>query len=235
MLPAANPKQSLCHDLAGGEPMPSHAPSVPVDQRWLGMDKRGLPYALIALVLLVVLTRVVPAVNAAIEWDDPVKAGDVIDLGGGIQFTPPVGWQLEDGVRVGAPVDNPVRPESARALLVNGNTEIAIVTGKWDGTADELLDQTDRLRNVSGATEDQSFKVTGDRTTFTTTSGIVGVAEPYTSATGDGTAYAFVVEPPGEGSIGIVINVGDASDSPSPTGQQARDAIASLTVQGANS
>jgi len=30
---------------------------VPVDQRWLGIDKRGIPYAVVAVALIVLLTR----------------------------------------------------------------------------------------------------------------------------------------------------------------------------------
>jgi hypothetical protein len=202
---------------------------VPVDQRWLGMDRRGIPYALVALGLIVVLTRVVPAIDGAIEWDNPARAGDVVDLGFGIRITPPTGWQIEDGILAGQ-ATFPVSAKSATAQFADGTTQITVRNGGWSGSANELLDQSDRISAVSGLAEDKAFTVTGPRTTFTTTSGIVGVAEPFSSPAGDGTIYGFVVEDAAGESIGVVVSVTDASDTPNGDAQQATDSVSSLTV-----
>jgi hypothetical protein len=203
---------------------------VPVDRRWLGMDKRGIPYAVVAVLLMVLLTRVVPAIDDAMTWSDPVRAGDVMDLGSGIRITPPVGWQVVEGVRVGAPIENPVSPGSARVAVVDGTTQIGVTGGAWDGTADDLLSQSNRIRVASDAGPDKLFKVTGDRYTFTTSSGIVGVAEPFTSESGDGTDYAFVVTDATGKQIGLVVSVRDSDATTTPDDQIVRDAVSSLTV-----
>ena len=208
----------------------SEHPTVPVDQRWLGMDKRGLPYALVALGLIALLTRIVPAINDAVAWDDPVEAGDVLDLGAGITLTPPVGWQVEDGVLTSSSGPVPVSSSSATALVVDGTTSISVTNGSWDGTPDELLDQKERIE-ANDPLDDRPFEVAGSRSTFSTASGIVGVSEPFTSAAGSGTNYAFVVEDADGGSIGTVITVVDASETPTSSTDEALAAVASLTVE----
>ena len=42
-----------------------------------------------------------PRVNAAIDWDDPVEAGDQLALTEDIVFTPTTGWNVESGFRLG--------------------------------------------------------------------------------------------------------------------------------------
>lgn len=94
-----------------------HHESVPVDQRWLGLDKRGVPYAVVAVALIFVLHWVVPAVDSATDWDNPTVAGDALDLGSGIRMTPPVGWQLEEGIRLGEEPLIPVRADGSSVTL----------------------------------------------------------------------------------------------------------------------
>jgi hypothetical protein len=58
------------------------------------------------LAVVIVLVGVIPAVNNAISWTNQTKAGDVIDMGGGITFAAPEGWTLTNGYRTtgtGAP------------------------------------------------------------------------------------------------------------------------------------
>lgn len=184
--------------------------TVPVDQRWLGLDKRALPYAIVAVILVVVLRGVLPVIDDAVDWDNPTVAGDVIDLGEGIRITPPVGWQLETGIRVGEDVATPVNPDNSSVLLADGGATVTMVGASWDGTPTELLDQYARLRGASDASEDEDFELTGDQQSFTTTSGLTGVSAPYRSATGTGTAYAFVVPDDTGSTIGIVISVSGA-------------------------
>jgi hypothetical protein len=79
---------------------------VPADRRWLGLDKRSLGPALFVLAVVIVLVGVIPAVNNAISWTNQTKAGDVIDMGGGITLAAPEGWTLTNGYRTtgtGAP------------------------------------------------------------------------------------------------------------------------------------
>ncbi len=207
-----------------------HSESVPVDQRWLGMDRRGIPYAAIAIALIIVLHWVVPAIDNATGWDDPTVAGDVLDLGSGIRITPPVGWQLEQGVRT---TDDPVVPVNADAsqlTLSNGATTISVTGAGWDGSADELMDQYEKVRETSDEEPDRLFAVDGARSSFTTPSGITGVQQAYQSATGDGRLFAVVVEDENGRQIGIVVAATASDESLGQSDSQIQDFVSSLTT-----
>ena len=208
----------------------AHPESVPVDQRWLGMDKRGIPYAVVAVVLMLALHWVVPAIDNATKWDNPTVAGDVIDLGSGIRITPPVGWQLEEGVRT---TDDPIVPVNADASVVtlsNGAVTISVAGANWDGTADELLDQYNKVRETSDEEPDRVFAVTGDRASFVTSAGVTGVQESYVSAGGDGRAFAFVVDDDQGGPIGVVVSATGADGSLGEFDSQIQAFVSSLTT-----
>jgi hypothetical protein len=208
----------------------AHPESVPVDQRWLGMDKRGIPYAIVAVALILALHWAVPAIDNATKWDNPTVAGDVIDLGSGIRITPPVGWQLEEGVRT---TDDPIVPVNADALKVtlsNGAVTVAVAGAKWDGTADQLLDQYNKVRETSDEKADQVFAVTGDRSSFVTSTGVTGVQEAYTSAGGDGRVFAFVVDDDSGRPIGIVVTATGTDGSLGEFDSQIQALVSSLTT-----
>jgi len=71
-----------------------HPPRGPVEHRVLGLDRRSVPYALTALFVRALWTVVAPGINAALPWDDPIRAGDTVRLSQTITFTPAVGWGL---------------------------------------------------------------------------------------------------------------------------------------------
>jgi hypothetical protein len=73
---------------------------VPVEHRVLGLDRRSFPFAFTVLAVFLVSTVVIPRINDAIEWDDPVRAGEQLALTDSISFTPTVGWEVESGYRV---------------------------------------------------------------------------------------------------------------------------------------
>jgi len=207
--------------------------TVPVDQRWLGMDRRGLPYAVVALVLIAVLHWVIPAIDDATAWDDPIVAGDVLDLGNGITVTPPVGWQLEDGILTSDEPTNPVDPTSpggVRADLATGTAALSVTGAGWDGTANELMDQYNRLREDSDEDADRVFAITGDRSSVTTASGVTGIEESFTSAGGDGRAFAFVLDDDSGTPIGVVIAASATDEAFGPADAEIDDVVSSLTM-----
>ena len=66
--------------------LPTAAPDwVPVDRRWLGLDKRTLKPAFFVLAVVIVFVGVVPAINNAISWTNQTTAGDVINMGDDIK------------------------------------------------------------------------------------------------------------------------------------------------------
>ena len=56
---------------------------------------------LVVIALVVVMAVVIPVINQEVAYDDPVKAGDVIELEGGVQFVPTPGWGIVSGLRSG--------------------------------------------------------------------------------------------------------------------------------------
>src|SRR6478735_9091978 len=80
---------------------PESKARVPVEHRFLGLDKRSFPYAFFVIAVFLVATVVIPRINDAIDWDDPVRAGEQLALTDTISFAPTTGWNVESGYRVG--------------------------------------------------------------------------------------------------------------------------------------
>ena len=54
---------------------------VPVDGRWLGLDRRTLVPALVVLAVAALMSIVLPAANKLTPYDDEVVEGDVVSIG----------------------------------------------------------------------------------------------------------------------------------------------------------
>src|SRR5262245_9135453 len=65
---------------------------VPVEHRWLGLDRRTLAPGLGVLLLALLWAVVLPAVNEAVPDDREVGAGTVLVASHGVTVVPPVGW-----------------------------------------------------------------------------------------------------------------------------------------------
>lgn len=162
---------------------------VPVEHRFLGLDKRSFPYALFVIAVFIIATVIVPRINEAIAWNDPVRAGEQFALSDNVLFTPSSGWNVESGFRVG-PDGNPTA-ETGSAVLINGGATFIVEVGKFDGSPAELLTQVEK---VTISTSDPSFSTASDPATITTRSGEVGVSQSYNSINGDGRIAAFVLD-----------------------------------------
>lgn len=163
----------------------THRHRVPAEHRVLGLDRRTWPPALFVVAVFIVLTIVVPRIDAAIGWDDPVLAGEQLALSDSVVFTPATGWDVEDGYRVG---DEGRR--SGDATVAGEGVTFQVSPDTFDGTPDQLLDQVEK---VTSRAVDPTFRVDGDRTTLSTATGETGIAQPYSSVTGDGLVAAFVL------------------------------------------
>ncbi len=168
---------------------------VPVERRWLGLDRRSLAPGLVVLAIAVVLVWIVPSVDQAVPGHGVVQAGDRLNLGDGLTVTPPAGWQLTGGILVGA---NTVQPGtgSPTASLTHDGVSAQIAVAPFTGDANALLDQINRNDSRSGNRPE--FTVDGNRAAVTAAGGIVGVVEDYTSTSGDGIIAAYTV-PDGRG------------------------------------
>ncbi|MGW6441698.1 hypothetical protein [Lentzea sp. NPDC055074] len=154
---------------------------VPVEHRFLGLDRRTFAPALGVLAVALLLLAGLPAVNALVPWHNEIPAGAVLDLGDGATAVPPAGWQLEAGMLTGT---GPVSPASLQAQLTTGGAAISLRGTAFTGTADAFLDQVRR-------SEGDAPGVDGSRGTVTTEAGLVGVAQASTSPNGDGLDVAF--------------------------------------------
>jgi hypothetical protein len=189
-------------DLQQSEDPRAPADWVPVEDRILGIDKRTIVPSLAVLVFVVLMAVVLPAVDESVAYDDPIVAGDVMDLvGGRLTFVPAPGWNRVDGSLVGEGAPEAV---GSASNVVTGDVSVAITTGAFDGTADELLDQ---INEVNGALQDpRGLGSAGPRQEVTTPGGLTGVAETFTGLDERGLAAAFVVDVDGT-SVGVEVVV----------------------------
>ena len=161
---------------------------VPLEHRGpLGLDRRSFPYGLFVIAVFLVSTVVLPRLDDALAWDDPVRAGEQLGLGEDLAITPPAGWNVEEGLRLGE--DNFGPPVGV--TVVGHGVTVDVVVGTFDGTPVELLEQVEK---VESATVDATFQFAHDPVTVTTESGEVGVVQTYSSLHGDGLVAALVVD-----------------------------------------
>lgn len=178
---------------------------VPVERRWLGLDRRTLLPGLVVLAIAILLRSVIPLIDQAVPGDAVIKAGQRLNFDNGLTVAPPAGWQLTDGILVGA---DTVRPGagSATASFSTGGVGVQIQVAKFSGDANALLDQINRNDAATDARPD--FAVTSNRTTITAAGGITGVAEDYASTSGDGILAAYTF-PDGRGMAVEVVGAGN--------------------------
>ena len=125
---------------------------VPVERRWLGLDRRSIVPAVVVVALVVLMSIVLPAINAATPYNDKVVSGDVMQVQYGVQFTPTPGWGITSGVRVGDAPAGGGYPASAS--VTTGSVVLTVKVDKYTGTAGKLLNKirstSDRLKTDSG-------------------------------------------------------------------------------------
>lgn len=162
---------------------------VPVEHRTFGIDRRTLPWAVVAAAVWALWVLVGPAVNAAIPWRDETRPGDVLRAAADVTVVPPVGWGLQSGIRtsdrsnVGAAAPPPV-------ILTNGGVQVVLRSTPWTGTATDLQAGATRIDDAQGpGTVDA-----GAPATFTTDDGVPGVVESASSARTEGLIAAVVLD-----------------------------------------
>lgn len=128
---------------ASGVPSTPAAPDdwVPADQRVLGIDRRTLWPAAVLLIVWAIWAHATPWIDGQIESENPIVAGDVVNLGfGEVTFVPAVGWNLDSGtLLVEGEEDSASVPSSAS--VSSQTVGYRVQSGNWDGTAVELADQ----------------------------------------------------------------------------------------------
>jgi hypothetical protein len=158
-----------------------HADWVPVERRWLGLDRRSLWPAAVILGVALLFAGILPTVNEAIGYDDETQPGDVMTLGSGITFEPAPGWQVESGVRVG---DETVSGAAPPVKLSQGGVSVLVQVFPSQDDAATVLKNFEAISGESDTPPD--FAVVSRRVAFTTASGLPGRLEQYEGAGVDG-------------------------------------------------
>ena len=171
---------------------------VPVEHRLLGIDKRTIPYAAVALAVFVLWTIVMPWINERVGWDDPIQAGDRIVLtNNGVTFAPATGWELLSGLRT---TDDANQTSTASTVVTNGGATFYVQRGEWDGTPRALLDQITKITTTEAG--DDGFSLSSKPTSFQTASGADGVLQAFRSQRVEGLIAALVFD-----GVGVQVQV----------------------------
>lgn len=206
----------MSHALPDSSPVADEGPPdgwVPVERRWLGLDRRSLLPGAVVAVVGILLSGVVPFVNDSVSWNNPIAAGDRVALGPRVVVTPPVGWQLVSGVRVG---EQTVAPPAPAASLSDAGVTMTVGVEALPAGVDTLL--TTVTDDVRGSAEGAGYRAQSDPVHLTTDGGLRGVAQRWSSPATTG-IVAVVEVPAADGSgspSGVVVRVsgpGNAMDS----------------------
>jgi hypothetical protein len=194
---------------------------VPVEHRLLGLDRRTLPFAVVALAVWLLWAVVVPWIDSRVSHPEETAAGDVLEVTeGGVVFTPIPGWGLVEGLRTTEPTRTGLVTSSV--VLSADGIVFAVQQGPWSGTAAQLLDQLDDVPTI-GTAGDSDVRLTGTPTTITGVDGDTGVSEGFATNRGNGLAAAYVF-----GEEGVLIEVLGAPEQLAQRSQEVTDMIASF-------
>jgi hypothetical protein len=189
---------------------------VPVDRRWLGLDSRTIAPSLVVLVLTAVFALVLPRINDAVDSTREITAGTVVDLAEGrLVFTPTPGWNLAAGVE--RQLGRSVVDVGSTSEVTSQDLVFAVVTGPFDGTPPQLLDQinsTDsKLRRINRDLRNRTnLGPPTRRANIQTTAGVLGVADFYTGLQQQGLNAAFTFRL-GQQRVGVEVIVRGSDDT----------------------
>ena len=177
----------------------ARAARVPVEHRFFGIDKRTIPFAAAAAAVWLLWTVVLPQIDERVAWDDPIRAGDRIQVTDDVTFAPAEGWGLLRGLRTTDVTSSGLRALPTAALTSDGVT-LYVQAGAWDGTARALLDQITKITPTTSGSD--GFDISTRPTTIQTATGLDGVLEGFRSPRVEGLIAAFV-----DGRQGIEVQV----------------------------
>jgi hypothetical protein len=163
---------------------------VPADERLFGVDRRTIAPTLVVFALVILMSVVLPIINAKVPYHDIVKAGDVLQLQGDVTFVPEAGWGITSGVRAGnAPLSGEY---PATATVEHKAVKFRVHTAPFDGDADKLLDQIETTSEALN--RGRGVHVAGTHTTIVTDQGKQGATARVTGPHTGGVIAAFVFD-----------------------------------------
>lgn len=162
---------------------------VPVERRFLGLDRRTLWPAAAVVLLFATAVWLLPYANEQVHVDDPIMAGDVIQVGRSIQFVPATGANLRRGVRQG---QAGATGYPGTAVVTYDGIGFEVVADTYHGTPAQLLAQIQK--NDEGLRDDGGLRVTSKPTTIVNDVGDEGVLARYDGNGSIGAIAAFVLD-----------------------------------------
>ena len=129
---------------------------VPVEHRFFGLDRRTIPFAAAAAAVWLLWAIVLPQIDERVAWDDPIRAGERIQVTDDVTFAPAEGWGLLSGLRT-TDVTSSGQRSAPQVALTNNGISFFVQRGAWDGTPRALLrpghqdhDHRERRRRLRG-------------------------------------------------------------------------------------
>jgi hypothetical protein len=184
---------------------------VPADERRFGLDRRTLRPTLAVFALVILMSVVLPVINATVPYHDRVIAGDVMEIEGDVTFVPEAGWGVTSGLRAGhAPLSGAY---PATATVEDGAMKFTLHTGSFHGDADKLLDQIETTSDALN--RGRGVHVTGAPTTIVTNQGKQGATVRVTGPHTAGVIAAFVFG--SRGVEAVATGPSDTGSEPSTT------------------
>jgi hypothetical protein len=178
-------------DVASAAAQPRFEPDerwVPADERWFGLDRRTIRPTLAVFALAIVMSVVLPIIDAEVPYHDNVKPGDVLQVEGGVTFVPEAGWGITSGLRAGhAPLSGEY---PSTATVEDGAVKFTVRSGQFHGDADQLLDQIETTSEALN--RGRGVHVTGAPKTIVTDQGKQGATVRVTGPHTGGLIAAFV-------------------------------------------
>ena len=163
---------------------------MPADERRFGLDRRTLRPTLVVFALVVLMSVVLPVINATVPYHDIVRPGDVMQIEGDVTFVPEAGWGITSGVRAGhAPISGQYPPS---ATVEDGALKFTLRTGQFRGDAAQLLDQIEATSEA--LSQGRGVHITGTPTTIVTSQGKQGATVRVTGPHTGGMIAAFVFD-----------------------------------------
>jgi hypothetical protein len=185
---------------------------VPADKRLFGVDRRTIAPTLVVFTLVIVMSVVLPVVNAKVPYADTVKAGDVVELQGDVTFVPEAGWGITSGVRKG---NAPLSGEYPATATVEGKAvKFTVHTAPFDGDSNKLLDQIEKTSDALN--HGRGIRVASAHATIVTDQGNRGATAQVTGPQSGGLIAAFVFEGRGVEAVAV---------GPSDTGPESTAAV----------
>jgi hypothetical protein len=213
-------------DTASAAAQPRFEPDerwVPADERWFGLDRRTIRPTLAVFALAILMSVVLPVIDATVPYHDIVKAGDVLQLEGKVTFVPEAGWGITDGLRAGhAPLSGEY---PSTATVEDGAMKFSVRTGQFHGDARQLLDQIEATSEALN--RGRGVRVTGEPTTLVTEQGKLGASVRVTGPHTAGIIAAFVF-----GTRGVEAVATGPSDAGSPSSATVLQMIDSISQTG---